>query len=120
MRGLADFVTGKRRWWISLAVAIGSVLIAFMLAPFGTKVSNDVDDTFESFLPDDAQSTEVAKTLRERFASGQTTGGLIVYYRPGGLTEEDKRKVLADAQRATRELEMKAPPVPPFQPSSPP
>ncbi|MDQ3935571.1 MAG: MMPL family transporter [Actinomycetota bacterium] len=120
MRGLADFVTGRRRWWISLVVAIGSVLLAFMLAPFGTKVSDDVDDTFESFLPDDAQSTEVAKTLRERFESGQTTGGLIVYRRAGGLTGQDRAKILRDTQLAQREIDMKAPPVPPFQPGSPP
>jgi RND superfamily putative drug exporter len=113
-------VTGSRRWWISLVVAIASVLLAFALAPFGTKVSDEVDDTFESFLPDDAQSTEVAKTLRERFESGQTTGGLVVYYREGGLTEADREKIAADAQRANRELEMKAPPVVPFRPTSPP
>jgi RND superfamily putative drug exporter len=120
MRGLADFVTGSRRTWISLAVAIGSVFIAVALSPFGPKVSDDTEDTLESFLPEDSQSTEVAQTLRERFESGQTTGGLIVYHRPGGLTDADRRKIAADAREATRKLEMKAPPVPPFEAGSPP
>ena len=119
MRGLAAFVTGQRRWWISLIVVIGSVLLAMALSPFNKKVTDGTEDTFESFLPDSAQSKEVAATLRERFETGQTIGGLIVYRREGGLNEKDRAKIRSDAQRADRKFDLKAPPVLPFEPDSP-
>jgi putative drug exporter of the RND superfamily len=116
MRGL---VTGRRTKWVVPILWI----VAFMaFAPLGAKVADETDDQFESFLPDDAQSKEVAELLRNEFPSGQTAGGLVVYKRDGGLTAADRRKILADASRAggDRELELKAPPVAAFQPGAPP
>jgi len=117
MRRLASLVTGRRSKFV---VPVVWVLLLFIFAPLGSKLTDAVDDRFESFLPDDAQSTEVAELQRERFESGQTASGLIVYSREGGLTAKDKQKIEADASRAGREVDLKAPPVVPFQPSSPP
>jgi RND superfamily putative drug exporter len=117
MRALASFVTGRRTKWVIPGIW---VVLLFAFAPLGAKVQDEVDDTFESFLPDDAQSTEVAKLQRERFESGQTTNGLIVYRREGGLTTADRGKIASDALRAGRALELKGPTIVPFKPGAPP
>jgi RND superfamily putative drug exporter len=118
MRGLASFVTGRRTKFF---VPLLWLVLVFGFSPLASKVADEVDDRFESFLPEDAQSKEVAELLRERFPSGQTAGGLIVYKRDGGLTQADRRKILADARAAQRnpDLELKAPPVVAGQPGAP-
>ncbi|HEX8648135.1 MAG TPA: MMPL family transporter [Thermoleophilaceae bacterium] len=119
MRGLANFVTGRRTKFVVPLLW----LIAFMAsAPLAGKVSDETDDQLESFLPERAQSKEVAALLRDRFKSGQTAGGLVVYRREGGLTAADREKIAADARRARAdgELELVAPPLVAFQRGAPP
>ncbi|HEX8742563.1 MAG TPA: MMPL family transporter [Thermoleophilaceae bacterium] len=119
MRGLASFVTSRRG---KRLVPLLWVILLLAFVPLGMQLQDAVDDRFESFLPEDAQSTEVAELQRERFASGQTAGGLVVYRREGGLTQADRRKILADARAAKargRELHMKLEPVVAGQPGAP-
>ena len=116
MRGLANFVTGRRTKWV---VPILWIVAVAAFAPLGGKLADEVDDRFESFLPDDSQSTEVAQLQRERFRSGQTAGGLLVYRREGGLTPADREKIAADARRADATVELRGAPVVPFAPGSP-
>ena len=118
MRGLANFVTGRRTKW---AIPVLWIIAFIALSPLGAKVADETNDQFESFLPDDAQSKEVAELLRNRFESGQTAGGLVVYKREGGLNAEDRKKIVADARTAQRDplLHLKAPPVVAFQPGAP-
>jgi RND superfamily putative drug exporter len=118
MRGLASFVTGRRAKFV---VPVAWLLLVFAFVPLGSQLADEVDDRFESFLPEDAQSKEVAELLRERFPSGQTAGGLVVYRREGGLTPRDRQKILADARAAQRDpdLKLKSPPVVAGQPGAP-
>ena len=51
---------------------------------------------------------------------GETVTGLVVHRRTGGLTDADKAKIAADAQRAARELPVVGAPVVPFADGSPP
>ena len=92
--------------------------------PLGAKLADETEDDTTSFLPASAESTEVVKTLDEDFASGETTQGLIVYQREGGLTEADKQKIAADAKAldelSESELPLTRPPLVPFAPGSPP
>jgi putative drug exporter of the RND superfamily len=67
--------------------------------PIGAKLSDETSDDTTSYLPESAESTEVVRLLDEEFPGGETTQGLIVYRREGGLTAADKRKVAADARR---------------------
>ena len=55
--------------------------------------------TRTSFLPAEAESTKVQRLLKDRFPGGETSNGLIVYKRAGGLTAADKR---ADRRRRAR------------------
>ena len=96
MTALARFVTGRRTKW----VVIGAwVLAAVVMGGVGSGLADKTQDDFESFLPSDAESTEVQRLLRDRFPGGETSTGIIVYHRPAGeLTEADRAKIAADAR----------------------
>jgi RND superfamily putative drug exporter len=96
--------------WIVLAVA---------LAGPGSKLADETTNETESFLPSNAESTQVLRLLNDRFPQGKTTQALIVYRRPGGLTEQDKREISGDGQLAARQLPTVGLPVVPFEPGVP-
>jgi putative drug exporter of the RND superfamily len=95
MSALARFVAGRRTKWVVLAIWVIAVAA---LAPLGGKLADQTQDDTTSFLPESAESTEVVEILDEEFDSGETTQGLIVYRREGGLTEADREKIQQDAQ----------------------
>src|SRR5215211_3297333 len=101
MARLARFVTGRRTKWAVLAFWI---LVLIVFAPLGSKLADATDDRTESQLPKNAESTEVLRLQQDRFASGQTVNGLIVYQRDGGLTAADKARIASDAQKAAKVL----------------
>jgi RND superfamily putative drug exporter len=121
LRGLASLVTGRRTKWAVLAVWI---VAAILLLPLGGKLQDETKDDTLSFLPESAESTEVVRILDRDFPSGETTQGLIVYQRDGGLTDADRAKIAADADAIAalpeEELSLTAPPQAPFAPGSPP
>jgi RND superfamily putative drug exporter len=112
MTRLARFTAGRRTKWI---VVVAWLLLVAIAAPLAGKVGDVTDDRQESFLPANTESTQVLKLQKSEFARGQTTNGLIVYQRAGGLNPADRAKITADARRAAAELPLKAPPVVPFQ-----
>ncbi len=120
MGALASFVSGRRTKWVVLVVWI----VAFAaLMPVGSKLSDETTDDTASYLPQSAESTEVVDILDSEFPNGETTFGLIVYDRPGGLTAADKRKIAADAvqiKRAHDKIPLTRPPTVPFAPGAPP
>ena len=95
MSALASFVAGRRGKWVVLAIWV----VAFAaLSPLGAKLADETQDDTASFLPESAESTEVVEMQDERFPEGETTQGLIVYQRDGGLTAADQEKIAADAE----------------------
>jgi putative drug exporter of the RND superfamily len=114
---LASFVTGRRTKWLVIVVWIVAVIA---LSPLGSKLSDATSDETASFLPEDAESTQVQELLKERFPGGETTIGLIVYRREGGLTEADQSRIAQDAQRVEDTIPVTEPPQVPFQPGAPP
>jgi len=126
MRRLASLVTGRRGKWVVLGAWI--VLFAAM-SPLGGKLGDETQDDTTSFLPESAESTEVVRILDDDFESGETTQGLIVYSRDGGLTAADRKKIADDAAAlealpndpdADDGLPLTGPPEVPFAPGSPP
>jgi putative drug exporter of the RND superfamily len=111
MARLARFVTGRRTKWVVVGIWF---LLLLAIAPLGGKVADVTDDSIDSQLPPSAQSTEVFKLQKERFRSGQTTTGLIVYERKGGLNDADKQEINRDAAAARKVLgkDLKAAAVP--------
>src|SRR3954447_25706672 len=112
MRTLAAFVSGRRTKWIVPAVWL---LLLVVFLPLGAKLTDETKDETSSFLPASAESTEVNHLLKDRFASGQTVNGIIVYRRATGLPAADRRKVISAARRARAGLPLVGKPVVPFQ-----
>jgi putative drug exporter of the RND superfamily len=121
LRRLARVVAGRRAKW---AVVAFWILLAVALGPIGSKLGDETQDDTTSFLPESAESTEVVRILDDDFESGETTQGLIVYERDGGLTEADKAKIAQDARALNDlpedELPLTVPPEVPFAAGSPP
>jgi putative drug exporter of the RND superfamily len=95
LSGLASFVTGRRTKWVVLGIWIA---LFAGLQPLGSKLSDETQDDTASFLPESAESTEVVEILDEQFDAGETTQGLVVYRRDGGLTASDRAKIDEDAR----------------------
>jgi len=116
MRALARFVAGRRTKW---AVILAWVVAVTALSPLGAKLGDVTTDDTESFLPAGAESTEVQRLLKDRFPGGETSTGLIVYRRAGGLTPADRARIRRDARGVARAIPVVAPPVVPFTPRAP-
>jgi putative drug exporter of the RND superfamily len=75
-----------------------------MFFAFGTNLPGKFTDAEEnestSFLPGDAESTEVL-TKAEELQGGELAPAVIVYRRAGGLTAADKQKIVEDVGRMT-------------------
>src|SRR3954462_10623167 len=116
MRALASVVTGRRGKWVTVALWI---VLAVVFAPLGSKLADKTDNRTESFLPKDAESTKVVQIVEKDFPGGQTVTGLIVYHHPGGLTAQDKAKMVPAPKAAAAALPLIGKPVVPFQPGAP-
>jgi RND superfamily putative drug exporter len=117
MGTLARIAAGRRSKW---AVVAAWIVLLSGFAPLGQKLADVTDNRTEAFLPENAESTEVLRLQEGRFPGGETVSGLVVYERPGGLTEADRRLIAAHAQRAAKELPLVGPPLVPFRPGAPP
>ncbi len=120
MRALASFVSGRRTKWIVLAIWIVAVAV---MAQLGAKLADETQDDTASFLPESAESTQVVELLDAKFAAKETSQGLIIYQRDGGLTEADKQKIADDAEALEAlpedELPLTQPPTEPFANDAP-
>jgi RND superfamily putative drug exporter len=99
------------------------IVLFAALQPLGSKLSDETQDDTASFLPESAESTEVVEILDEEFDEGETTQGLVVYHRDGGLSDADRQKVDEDAAAldalSEDELPLVQPPTAPFERGSP-
>src|SRR5688572_19689901 len=117
MEVLARIVTGRRSKWL---VVLAWVLATVPFGALGGRLADATDNRTESFLPDEAESTEALRVQERRFAGGETVTGLIVYRRAGGLTDADQAEIAAGAGRAADALPLVGPPIVPFADGAPP
>jgi len=75
------------------------IIAAFAMTPLGSKLSDVTTDDTESFLPSNAESTEVVRTLDDEFPAKETALGLVVYQNEDGLTPADFAKIRSDAEK---------------------
>src|SRR5215218_9737973 len=109
MSRVAALVT-HRYWKFALVVVCGGV---------GSKLADATSDETSSFLPDDADSTKVQALLKDRFPGGETSIGLLVYRRPGGLTEADQQRIKDDAAKVDKAIPVTQPAIVPFTDDAP-
>jgi RND superfamily putative drug exporter len=95
LRRLASIVAGRRTKWVILAVWI---VAAGAMSPLGSKLSDVTTDDTESFLPSNAESTEVVRTLDHEFPAKETALALVVYQNKDGLTPANFAKIASDAK----------------------
>ena len=100
MRGLASIVAGRRTKWLILVVWI---IAAVVMSPLGSKLSDVTTDDTESFLPSNAESTEVVRTLDDQFPAKETALALVVYQNKDGLTPADFAKIRSNAEKIKAE-----------------
>ena len=117
MSALASFVSGRRTKWVVIALWVVAVVV---LSPLGAKLADATSDETASFLPAEAESTQVQALLRDRFPGGETTIGLIVYQRDGGLTGADRARIAKDAAAVDEAIPVTRPAQVPFSPDAPP
>ncbi|SNT43753.1 putative drug exporter of the RND superfamily [Actinacidiphila glaucinigra] len=93
-RGWAVLVCGRRGKWV--VVALWLVLLV-AVAPLAQKLTDAQQNDSSSWLPGGAESTQVLE-LQKRFLP-DTAPAVVVYARPGGLTDADRATVRQDAER---------------------
>ncbi|MDX6699056.1 MAG: putative drug exporter of the superfamily [Solirubrobacteraceae bacterium] len=117
MRRVAAIVAGRRAKWGVIAVWVVLIVVC---APLGSKLKDQTSDDTATFLPRKAESTAVLKALNRDFPGGQTSSGIVVYQRPGGLGAADRARIARDARRIARAAPLVGRPVVPFAPRAPP
>jgi uncharacterized membrane protein YdfJ with MMPL/SSD domain len=83
---ITDFSSSRRGKWIVIAIWLVLAAVVVPLAPSLSEVTNNDSSTF---LPNDAETTEVDRLVEERFPS-DTTPAILVFHNPDGLTEDQK------------------------------
>jgi putative drug exporter of the RND superfamily len=101
-RSIFAVAGGPRAKWVVLVVWLVGIFIAAGPAQLPTKFTDAEDNASTSFLPGDAESTEVLKASEE-LQSGELAPAVIVYRRESGLSAADRRRIVEDATALTEE-----------------
>lgn len=94
MSQVAGWITHR---YLKFAVIIFWLVVVALLGPLAGKLTGAQDNEAKSWLPADAESTEVLD-VATGFVSSDTIPAVIVYERTSGLTADDLEAVAADAQ----------------------
>lgn len=87
-------------------VVLGLWLAALVLAgPFAGKFGDAQQNRSVDYLPDSADSTQVAR-IQDRLPGGEATDLVLVYHRDGGLTAADKEKAGAQVAEIGAKYEL--------------
>jgi putative drug exporter of the RND superfamily len=100
-RSIFAVAAGPKAKWVVLLIWVIGIFFAFGTNLPG-KFTDAEDNESTSFLPGDAESTEVL-TAAEELQGGELASAVIVYRRESGLTAEDRQQIADDARRLTEE-----------------
>ena len=93
MSQVAGWITHR---YLKFAVIVFWLAVLAVLGPLAGKLTGAQDNDAKSWLPANAESTEVLD-VAAGFVSSNTIPAVIVYERPGGLTPEDLEAVAGHA-----------------------
>lgn len=94
-RDIARLFTGRRTKYLIIVFWLAVVALAGSLAG---KLTGVEDNQAKSWLPGSAESTQVLDK-QAAFSSPDMIPAVVVYQRTSGMTDADKAKVAADAQK---------------------
>src|SRR3954447_7775436 len=94
MSQVAGWITHR---YLKYAVIVFWVAVVALLGPLAGKLTGAQDNDAKSWLPSNAESTEVLD-VAGGFVSANTIPAVIVYARSSGLTPDDLAAIQADAQ----------------------
>jgi RND superfamily putative drug exporter len=100
LRRIALLPATRRGKWV---IVVGWLVIAGFAGPIGGKLSTVVKNDQASYLPGNAESTQVLNEVT-KFPSGQTLPAVVVAARPAGITEGDRAAVATMSARVTSSL----------------
>lgn len=83
---ITDFSSSPKGKWV---IIVAWALLAAVIIPLSPMLSDVTTNDSTSFLPDGAESTDVATLVEERFPS-DTTPAILVFRNPDGLSEEQR------------------------------
>src|SRR5689334_12273472 len=86
------FITGRKTKWL---VLIGWLVAVALAAPVGGKLFSSTQDSYETYLSADAESTKVLAALKA-FPGGDSDPMAVVYVRSAGVTAQDKARAEKD------------------------
>ena len=92
-RSITGWITHRWAKWVVLALSL--VFLAGM-GSFGSKLTSVVDNDIASWLPGDAESTEVIQKAAA-FSDPDDIPAIVLYVRDSGTTPADLAKATADA-----------------------
>jgi RND superfamily putative drug exporter len=99
LRRIATLPSGRRGKWLVLGLWI---LIVVAVFPAASMFEDAQKNESSSFLPGDAESTEVLDALEE-FGSADIAEAVIVYSRESGLTARDRAAIAEDRASIVRD-----------------
>ena len=95
MSQVAGWITHR---YLKYAVIVFWLVVVALLGPLAGKLTGAQDNDAKSWLPSNAESTEVLDVAGS-FVSANTIPAVIVYARSSGLTPDDLAAIQADAQQ---------------------
>ncbi|MFF7458141.1 MMPL family transporter [Kitasatospora sp. NPDC008115] len=93
-RKLAELPCGRRSKWVVLALWLVLLVVA---GPLAGKLTDAEDNQASSWLPSNAESTQVLDEQRA-FQPVDTAQAVVVYVRDGGITPADRAEAARDAE----------------------
>jgi RND superfamily putative drug exporter len=99
-RSIFAVPAGRRSKWVFFLVWLAVIFLAFG-ANLPGKFTDAEDNESTSFLPGDAESTEVLSKSKA-LQGGELAPAVLVYRRQTGLTEADRQTIVEDAGRLTK------------------
>ena len=95
-RNIAGWVTHHWAKWV--VVVLSLIFVGGIGGTFGPKLSEIQENDIASFLPGDAESTQVITQSAKLGADPDAVPVVVLYVRDAGITSADTAKVAADAK----------------------
>jgi len=103
MRGsIFTFSAGRRAKWVVFAIWFVAIFVAAGPANLPGKFQDAENNEASSYLPGEAESTK-ALDATESLQNGRLAPAVVVFRRESGLTRADRRTLVEDVGKMTRE-----------------